>query len=174
MVGSGRIRVRSEPLLLLFNKAVDLSIQLHSLLSLAPQRLGASTAANVGAARAPASAKGQGREGAPLSQTFVTVVCWFNFAQAYFVRADVTSENLCLSVGLEKYKPYQNRHFDFCGSGGRSQSFFRKSSRAVMLTSASGKAFAVSGSWTSSITASKPLKPVRGVGWFVIPLVYGP
>jgi hypothetical protein len=54
MVGSGRIRVRSEPLLLLFNKAVDLSIQLHSLLSLAPQRLGASTAANLGAAtRAP-------------------------------------------------------------------------------------------------------------------------
>jgi hypothetical protein len=56
---------------------------------------------------------------------------------------------------------YQNRHFDFCGIGGGAQSFLRNSSSAVRLSSESFKA--------ASVCELSSLKPVMGVGWFVIP-----
>jgi hypothetical protein len=56
---------------------------------------------------------------------------------------------------------YHNRHFDFCGIGGGAQSFLRNSSSAVRLSSESFKA--------ASVCELSSLKPVMGVGWFVIP-----
>jgi hypothetical protein len=96
-------------------------------------------------------------------ERFVGVLSRFAWGSAGFVSGSFggglpDSEDLrapLLFVRDASLLSYHSRHFDFCETGGQSQSFLRNSSSDIILASVSSRAFAVCGLWTCSITRSR-------------------